>query len=228
MGWVGSAWVVGIITGILSGGLITLISRFILGRRENREYQQRILSANRDIIYAIRPGISEGQIPSREVVIAVIHSTARRHETTPSDIYDPTELAEELIKEVMDSNFLSSAKKSEYCTQLIPLLTLPEPELRAVNEAMFLRVSKDRQKRVEMMSILIGLSSSMVALFLTVGHLRRDASQLLTTIGAPMALGVSLLAALALLTSGYRFRKAKNNDKESPSKGHVDSKTSSD
>ena len=119
-----NVWVVGIGTGILSGLLVRMGRAGFLSKRENRKYQK-VIGANREVIYAIRPGIPEGQIPSREVVQALTNSTARRAGVSPSDLYKPNEIAEELIKEVMDSSFLPSAKKSEYCTQLAALRSQP-------------------------------------------------------------------------------------------------------
>lgn len=121
MSWLSNAWVVGIGTGLLSGLLVTWIARLFLSKRDDREYQQKVLGANHEIVYALRPGISEGEIPDREIVVALAHATARKYDVAEADLYSPTAIAEELIKEVMDSSFLSAAKKREYCTQLAPL-----------------------------------------------------------------------------------------------------------
>lgn len=119
--WLKNEWVVGIGTGILSGLLVTWLLSLFLSKKKDREYQQRIASANRDVTFSIRSGIPEGNLPNRIVISALIRATARRYDVEPSELYQPKEISEELIKEVMDTNFLSSAKKVEYCSALIPL-----------------------------------------------------------------------------------------------------------
>lgn len=121
MGFLNNAWVIGIVTGILSGLLVTWLLNLFISKKKNREYQQQIANANREVIYSIRAGIPEDDIPVPEVIEALIHSTARRHSVDPSELYQPKELSEELIKEVMDSTFLSAAKKGQYCAALIPI-----------------------------------------------------------------------------------------------------------
>lgn len=54
-----NAWVVGIGGGILSGLIVTVITRYLFSKKENSEYMQKVSSVNREIIYALRPGISE-------------------------------------------------------------------------------------------------------------------------------------------------------------------------
>jgi len=166
MNWLNNSWVVGIGGGILSGLVVTWISRYLLGKRENREYLQKVLGANRELIYTIRPGISEGVIPSQEVVVALINSTARKYSVSPGDLYGPPEIAEELTKEVMDSSFISSAKKAEHCSQLASLVQKvpsliheePEPAKAAEKEqAASQTLSEYRRRTTTMISMMAGI-----------------------------------------------------------------------
>lgn len=84
MDW-NNPWVVGVGTGIVSGALVGWFTHVILERGENKEYRQRIEAANRDILYAIRPGITEGEIPTRDVLRALIAATARQYHVSESD-----------------------------------------------------------------------------------------------------------------------------------------------
>lgn len=118
MSWINNAWTVGIATGIASGLLVTWLARFFLSKKDDREYQQKLNGANREVIYAVRQCIPEGPIPARAVIEALAHSTARRYALPLTDLYGPEEIIEELVKEVMDSSFLSAGKKAEYCDQL--------------------------------------------------------------------------------------------------------------
>ena len=121
MSLLSNAWLIGIATGVASGLLVTWLLRVLISKKKTREYKQQLVTANREIIYSIRAGIPEGNMPSREVIEAMIHATARRYEVEASELYTIGELIEELVKEVMDTSFLSSQKKEEYCTSLLEL-----------------------------------------------------------------------------------------------------------
>ena len=171
VGLLNNPWFIGIGGGIVSGFLVAWITHIFLGRGENKEYMQKIASANRDVIYAIRPGISEGQIPTKEVISALVHATARRHSITPSDMYGPHELAEELIKEVMDSSFLSSVRKAEYCHELTPLQSPPAPtgaqmDLKSSEDVASLALADYRQRTRQWISILLGVLTSTISILM--------------------------------------------------------------
>jgi hypothetical protein len=173
MNLLNNPWVVGIGTGILSGLLVTWILSLFISKKKDREHQQQISSANRDVIYSVRAGIPENSIPSREVFDALIHSTARRYDLEPSELYQPKELSEELIKEVMDSSFLSAAKKVEYCSALIPLgeadTSLIERN-RATEETHSAHLQAQRRKMSQLenaLAVLAGLLSAVLAGTLT-------------------------------------------------------------
>jgi hypothetical protein len=126
MDWLNNGWVIGIITGVLSGLLVVTILNFFSRKKRDREHQQQISGANREVIYSIRAGIPEEEIPTREVVMALVRSAARKYDVEPEELYQPDEIADELIKEVMDSSFLSASKKSEYCSALVGLGEIEE------------------------------------------------------------------------------------------------------
>jgi hypothetical protein len=67
----------------------------------------------------VRGGVAEGKLSQRDVVLALTEATARRYDISVGDLYEPKEIAQELIKEVMDSSFLPTEKKLEYCEMLI-------------------------------------------------------------------------------------------------------------
>ena len=48
-----------------------IISKSIFSKRDNREYAQKISQANHEVLYAVRPGISEGVIPNNGVLLHV-------------------------------------------------------------------------------------------------------------------------------------------------------------
>jgi hypothetical protein len=168
-------WFIGIGGGILSGLIVTFISRALLSRRDRREYIQKVLSANREVIYAIRPGISEGLIPTPEVVEALINATARKYGVDKKDVHDSDEVAQELIKEVMDSSFISARTKEEYCGKLADLSRREIAEERApeyapaIFEKEIRRTSSYeayRARMIQMMSMMMGFLAAMMTIIL--------------------------------------------------------------
>jgi hypothetical protein len=120
-GWITNGWLVGIASSLMAGILLSLISWFLLSKRRRHERAQLVMAANREVMYAIRPGIAEGHIPSADVLEAMASATARKYTLERADLFGPAELSDELVKEVMDSSFLSSSQKDSYCAKLTPL-----------------------------------------------------------------------------------------------------------
>ncbi len=114
---VSNGWFVGIGSSLLAGIAISLLSYLFITKRNRFEYLQKINMGNREVIYAVRPGIAEGDIPDGSVLTALTNATARRYGLNPNELFTPRQLGEELVKEVMDSSFLSSEQKTKYCTQ---------------------------------------------------------------------------------------------------------------
>jgi len=161
-------WVIGIGGGILSGLIVTTVSRALFSRRDKREYTQKLLGANHEVLYAIRPGISEGLVPSKPVLEALVTATARQYGVDATDLYSPTEIAQELMKEVMDSSFISAKAKQEYCSQLSPLTTpVPSPTDSKLVGAEARRpqgVEEYRRRMVTLMSVMLGSLTAMMTL----------------------------------------------------------------
>jgi len=59
MGWLNNQWVIGIGTSIISGFLVFFFTRKFFTEKQNREYDQKIRTANNEILYAVRPLIVE-------------------------------------------------------------------------------------------------------------------------------------------------------------------------
>jgi hypothetical protein len=167
MDWLNNAWVVGIGGGILSGLLVTLITRYLFQKRDNREYAQKVASANREVLYAIRPGISEGAIPSVSVLRSLIAATARRYVVDEKDVYGPSIIAEELIKEVMDSSFISSKAKTDFC---VGIATIKEEDSRPQVVEMAkasASISDYRSRMVTVMSAMLGVVTTVTTVFIS-------------------------------------------------------------
>ena len=168
MEWINNPWIVGIGGGVLSGILVTVVSRVLLSRRDRREYIQKLLSANREVIYAIRPGISEGHVPDRRVVESLINATARKYIVDKTDLYNPTQVGEELTKEIMDSSFISANTKQQYCDQLGSLSLAPLQQRKEgvgvgeIQPTLKSDLAEYRSRMVTKMSMMLGIMSTLM------------------------------------------------------------------
>ena len=82
-----NGWVVGIGGGIFSGLIVTWLTRTLFSKKDQKELAINISSANREILYAIRPEISESSLPSTDVIEALKNATARKYKVEPERLY---------------------------------------------------------------------------------------------------------------------------------------------
>lgn len=168
---INNPWVIGIFGGIFSGIIVTFISRSLLSRRDRKEYFQKVLSANKEVLYALRPGISEDSIPNGPVIEALITATARKYGVDKKDLYNCSEIGQELLKEVMDSSFIAMNTKTQYCNKLAGIVYPPDDkgeflEIIATYKAMNL---KDyRAMMVTIISTMMGIIAAIMSLFVAV------------------------------------------------------------
>lgn len=217
-------WFVGIGGGVLSGVFVTIVSRYVIGKRENREYLQKVLAANRELVYAIRPGISEGVVPSREVVVALVHSTARKHGVAQDDLFSPAEVGEELVKEVMDSSFLSAAKKIEHCAQLDPLIkphalaltpaTTEQPIEITVRELKAQTLSEYRQRLTSMMSMMMGVLTALMTVVVVLLRFGETFIPVRLEVLLPMAVALGTLVVSTGVFMLFRLRSTQRRENE--------------
>ena len=222
--WMNAPWVVGIGGGILSGILVTFVSRKILARKDRGEYLQKAKSANRELIYALRIGIPEGHIPSRKIVESLINATARKYSIDKNDLYNPSQITEELIKEILDSSFISANTKQEYCNRLDSISEIPlaEKEVQHRAESQVgprLVLASYRKRMITMASTLLGMTTALLTMLLAVsedsGFVATESITLL--LPAIVAISMTIVAAtLMLLRNESRRllrRKVKDNFK---------------
>lgn len=121
-------WFVGILGSLLTGIAAKWIFQAIFSERHSHEYAQKVAAVNREVILAIRPDISEGKIPDPEILNVLVSSTCRKYDVAVHDAFNVTQISEELVKELMDSTFISTATKQDYCAKLLTMRTPPPPE----------------------------------------------------------------------------------------------------
>lgn len=151
-------WFIGIGGGILSGLVVTVITRYLFSKRERKEYFQKIATANNEIIYTIRPTIAEKVIPSDIMLDALFSATASKYSVDESDLHTKITLRNELIKEVMDNTFLSSQQKVDFCE----LLSILKNDDSDKTEKEFVYITSDSGN----LSTILGLLTALTTIFI--------------------------------------------------------------
>lgn len=164
MSWLSNSWVIGIGGGVISGLLVMLFTRYLFSRREQREYRQKVETANNEIIYTIRPAIAEKVIPSSAMLEALFLATARKYGINSVDLLSRVGLANELMKEVMDNTFLSSHQKVEFCELLIGV---KQPEAEVTPKRLVEVVTVTKRGDVFDSSAVLGATTALMALVVT-------------------------------------------------------------
>ncbi|KZN34552.1 hypothetical protein N480_21240 [Pseudoalteromonas luteoviolacea S2607] len=162
-----NSWLVGISTGILSGIIVYWIVNYLFSQRDEKLLAQSILSANREILYALRPEVSEKHMPSSEVVDSLRNATARKYNLESYLLYDIKSISEELIKEIMDSSFISSEVKIQHCNALKELsksareeeVSEQQKNERLVNDVVY------KDKLVVLFSLIIAMFTGLFSLY---------------------------------------------------------------
>ena len=165
-------WVVGIGGSTLSGLIVWWVTQRLFSTKENKEYIQKVLSANTEVLYALRPLISESAFPSSVIVDSVISATARKFNIKKESMNTAMQFFDELIKEVMDSNFIAPKKKIEYCKHLhelkVEALSLTQP--RAATTDLDASAIVRREKMFNALSVSIAFMVGITILLLTLSN----------------------------------------------------------
>ena len=196
-----NAWVIGVGAGVLSSLFVAIITRQIFSKRDNREYFQKVQGANTEVLYAIRPGISEGVIPSQEVVNHLIQATARKYTVDIESMHNLSTLSSELIKEVMDSSFISAQTKHDFCVKLSALK--PEEKPKELIEKLEERElsSSYRIQMVGVMATMVGLTTAIAAYYTSVKSesVLTESPEKLTVLLIPAAVAIAVAIFSVLL-----------------------------
>lgn len=113
-----NTWVVGIGSGIISSIAVYYLTNILVKHRDASKHLEQIQRANLDLIRTLKPYVAEKGLPQKEVVNAVITSTARKYGVSVDEVYTIRTICEELIREIIDNVYVSSDQKQEYTMQL--------------------------------------------------------------------------------------------------------------
>lgn len=156
-----NSWVVGVVGGLISGLLVWLITTKLFKSKQTREYTHKVITVNGELIYSLRSGISQRKLPSLDVLDALKNATARKYSVEVGDIYTNKELAEELIKEIMDSSFIPVDSKDNFFELLNPLLIENLPQQVELEENNLKRL-ENRNDAIQAISMILAIFVAML------------------------------------------------------------------
>lgn len=106
------------IFGIFVSLIVFLLTRHFFSRHGKTDYIKKLEIANNEMLYSIRPLLVEKKVPSKEILMAVRFSTAKKYGVEQNDLYDEFSLTSDLINETIANSFLTSDQKLEFCNLL--------------------------------------------------------------------------------------------------------------
>lgn len=170
-------WVVGIGGGIVSGIIVYFITSWLYKRKDNSKYLEQISRANLDIIQALKPYVAERGLLEKEIVDAIIVSTARKYKVKSDELYSIRIICEELIREIVENAYVSSEKKQEYAKQLQEYLHKLDTEKsrdflisdieKEIKNLTVFKESNYRRKTATMLSALLSAFAGIVTVLVT-------------------------------------------------------------
>jgi hypothetical protein len=110
--------VIAAIFGIMLSLIVFLVTRHFFSKDGKTDYLKKIEVANNEMLYSIRPLLVEKKVPSKEILMAVRFSTAKKYGVEQNDLYDEFSLTSDLINETIANSFLTSDQKLEFCILL--------------------------------------------------------------------------------------------------------------
>lgn len=220
-------WVVGIGGGIISGIIVFFITNWIYRRKDNSKYIEQINSANTDIIRALKPYVAERGLPEKEVIDAIIVSTARKYKIKSDELYSVRIICEELIREVVENIYVSSEKKHEFTKQLSEylhaldmeerksyLVTDIEKEIRNLNtikESNYRRITATSLSA--MMSIFVALLTMMLS-YISIEEMAGSELEIMAISILTVSVGASIVYYYILKYLKHKHAKKRKSNSE--------------
>ncbi len=111
-------WTINIGSGIISGVVVFIVTKWVLGRKDKSRYLKQIATANIEIIQTLKPYVAEKGLPDKKIIMAILSSIARKYKVRASELFSIPMVCEELINEIIGNVYVSADKKEEYSCQL--------------------------------------------------------------------------------------------------------------
>jgi hypothetical protein len=111
-------WTIGIIGGVVSGIIVYWLTGYFVGKKENKVYRKNVDSANLEVLGILRPLIADNSSLSPKTLSSMISAVSRKWDIKVNEMLKLDQYGEELIREVMASNFISSDTKNQYTVSI--------------------------------------------------------------------------------------------------------------
>lgn len=111
-------WTSGIGGGIISGFIVFYVTRWLLQRKDKRNYINSVHSANKQVIDFLKAYVVDKGLPDYQIVNAIISAAAREFSVKKEELYDVVVVCEELIKEIIGNVYVSGDQKQKYLEDL--------------------------------------------------------------------------------------------------------------
>ncbi len=106
-----STWFEGLIVSII----VTVLGSLLRGYREKKLYINKVNMANIEVFNAIKILIPEKRLLEKEMLTSLHNATADKYKVKAKDMNSLYLILDELIKEILESSFLTHKEKVEYC-----------------------------------------------------------------------------------------------------------------
>jgi len=172
--FINSPWVVGVgttVLGVVLGLVVNVLAKRFLPKKDSKQYLQDVRSANQEVLGTLRGSIAESAIPSRSIVEALIRATAQARGVKQESLMSVSELSDNLIKDVMDSNFIPYQQKLAYCKDISSFSAEPKQRSKSIqstthtNIAYISRFEKEvRDQSINSFSIYVAFITAIVGI----------------------------------------------------------------
>lgn len=166
-------WFVGVGGGIISSLIVFLMTQYLFDRQSNREYLQRVKTANGEILSAVRSLIVEGKVPTREIYKAIKLSIASKYALEPEHLYSEHSLFNDLVCEVTANSFLTTEQKTEYYA-ILDSLRLRETEPQEIHETVTRFIKRQQGISSAVLSGLVAILSFIMTATVLSEYYRKD------------------------------------------------------
>jgi len=171
LSFLSNQWVVGIGAGIISGIIVYFTTRWLFGRKDNSKHIEQITLANEEIIRVLRPYVAEEGLPNKDIVNAILSSTARKYNLQQNEVYSIRVVCEDLIKETLENVYVSCSKKQEYSKSINDyILEIEQPlsDTDLSNSAKLQFVLSSMQKKNEYKNRYLSYVSAILSIFVCI------------------------------------------------------------
>lgn len=115
-------WVIGIITGTISGIILNVVPPWIVNKKKKSEYKKQIKLANQEVISLLTPYIVDKGLPEERIINAIINTVARKLNIQIQEMYSVEFFCEELIGTIIENVYISNEQKEKYTKGLAEYL----------------------------------------------------------------------------------------------------------